>query len=123
MKTDIEGLLRDGLDRLTADADVPPGLATRAMRGHHRHQLRLRAAAVGGTALATAAVAVIAIGGKGGLASSGNHAGGPSQPSVRYQTVAYVEQHIQRALAGTHGRIMFFRRHAAPMSIGGPTPP
>src|SRR5215469_3973742 len=108
MKADIEDLLRDGLDRLTADAGLPPELATRAMRGHHRRQLRLRASAVAGTALVTGAVAVIAVGGAtGGLPGSGNHAGGPSKPGVRYQTVGYVEQHIRQALAGAHGRIMF----------------
>src|SRR5215469_9891516 len=123
MKADIEDLLRDGLDRLTADADLPPELATRAMRGHHRRQLRLRASALAGTALVTAAAAAIAVGSAaGGVPNSENHASGPSQPTVRYQTVAYVEQHIERALAGLRGRIMFFSRHAKPGSFGGTAP-
>lgn len=118
MRTDIEELLRDGLDRLTADADVPPGLAAKAMRGHRRRQLRARASVAAGAALATAAVAIIAVGATDGLAGSGQRVGGTGHNGARYETAAYVTNHIEHALAGTKDRIMVFSRHRAKAGNG-----
>jgi hypothetical protein len=60
VKTDIEELLREGVDRLTAGATVPPGLAARVRRRERQRKLRIRAAATAGTAAAAAAAVTTA---------------------------------------------------------------
>ena len=123
MRTDIEELIRDGLDRLTADAEVPPGLAAKAMRGHRQRQLRARASVAAGAALATVAVAIIAVGATDGLAGSGQRVGGTGHNGARYETAAYVTKHIEHALAATKDQIMVFSRHGASAKVGnGPAP-
>jgi len=61
MDADVEGLLRDGMDRFVAGVRAPGGLA-RAAGQLHRRRLAFRAALAGGTAavIVTAAVAVVA---------------------------------------------------------------
>jgi hypothetical protein len=49
MSADVEELLREGINRLTAEAKVPPGLADRARR-HARRRKSMIAAAGGGAA-------------------------------------------------------------------------
>jgi hypothetical protein len=60
MNTDVEELLRDGMDRFTAGVRAPGGLARAAARGHRR-RVALRAALVSATATVSAAAAVIAM--------------------------------------------------------------
>jgi hypothetical protein len=60
MNGDVEELLREGLDRLTAQVQVPSGLAGRARAHHRRRKIAARAALACGTAAVTA-VAVIAV--------------------------------------------------------------
>ena len=123
MRTDLEELLRDGLDRLTAEAELPSGLAARAMRGHRQRRVRVRASGAAGTALATAAVAVIAVSavgeptglGKGPVGAGGHH--------MRYQTLAYVTNRIEQALAGTKAQIMVFSRHGTGAAFSGGSAP
>ena len=55
MNTSIEELLRQGIDNRTAGAQVPAGLATRAVR---RSELRRKVAALSAVSAVTAAVAV-----------------------------------------------------------------
>jgi len=89
MNGDVEQVVRDGLDRLTADAQVPAGLADRARRHRRSRRLAVGSAVAGATAAVTAA-AVIATGAAAGPGTSA----GP-----RMQTAAYVVRHVQSALA------------------------
>ena len=57
MNADIEELLREGIDRLTAEAKVPPGLADRARR--HAARRKAVVAAAGGGAAALAMLATV----------------------------------------------------------------
>jgi hypothetical protein len=90
MRNDVEELLREGIDRLTADAAVPRGLAQRAHRHYRHRRTAIRAAVAAGTA--AAAVAVIA--GTGVLTGSAPHSGSP----VHAQTAAYVTSRMAGAL-------------------------
>jgi len=90
MSGNVEELLRDGLDRLTAGADVPAGMAAR-VRAHRRHRkIAVRAALACGTAAAvTAAVIAVTIPG----ARSGTGV-------ADARTAAYVVSRVESALAG-----------------------
>jgi hypothetical protein len=55
----VEDLLREGLDRLTADVQVPPGVTGKAWSHLRRKKITVRAALAGGAAAVTA-VAVVA---------------------------------------------------------------
>jgi len=67
MSTDIEELLRQGMERATEDIRLPTGLGARAVRRHHQRRLTIRAAVAGGTAAATGAgLAVSGLVGAGG---------------------------------------------------------
>jgi hypothetical protein len=59
MNTDVEDLLREGMERFTADLTAPAGLTRRAGR-RLRRRLALRSAA-GAAALAAAAVVLVAV--------------------------------------------------------------
>src|SRR5882672_4571076 len=83
MNTDVEELLRDGMERFTAEVRAPAGLARTAGRLHRRRTAR--AAVAGGTAAVTA-VAVIVV----GPAHSG---------AAQARTVAYVTSRVDSALA------------------------
>jgi hypothetical protein len=65
VNTNVEELLRDGMDRFTAGVKAPDGLAVAAVR-LHRRRLTFRVAAIGGTVAAAVAVAVAATGVTGG---------------------------------------------------------
>lgn len=95
MNTDVEELLRDGMERFTADVRAPAGLARTASR---RRCLRLavRAAVACGTAAVTAAAAVAVITGAGGGAAR------PAAGGAQARTVAYVVRRVENALAGEH---------------------
>ncbi len=88
--TDLEQLLREGLDRLTAGAEVPPGIVGRARRRHRQRRMAIRTTAAAGLALVIAVAAVVAVGGARRAPRGG---GGP------VQTVAYVTSRAQQALA------------------------
>src|SRR5262249_56771041 len=81
MSREIEELLRDGLDRLTAGASAPADLVQRARQARRRH-LAARGGLATGAAAAVAGTVALAVavagGGGGGLAST---AGGPAQPA------------------------------------------
>jgi hypothetical protein len=91
MSTDLQDLLREGLDRLTADVSVPDGLVGRAQGHNRQRRIRVRAAIAAGTAVAAAAAAVTV-----SLAATGNK---PSNAPVRTQTIADVATRTERALA------------------------
>ncbi len=91
MSTDLQDLLREGLDRLTAGATVPDGLVGRAQQHNRQRRIRIRAAIAAGTAMAAVAAAVTV-----SLAASGNQ---PSNAPVRTQTIADVATRTEQALA------------------------
>jgi|HubBroStandDraft_6_1064221.scaffolds.fasta_scaffold77488_3 hypothetical protein len=92
MTSDLEELLHEGLDRLTADAKLPAGLVGRAGLRNRRRRTAIRASVAAGTALAAAAAAIIVTS---GAAGRGPQGGGAAQT----QTVAYVTSRTQQALA------------------------
>jgi len=92
MNTDVEELLRDGMERFTAGVQAPAGLAHTASR-LRRRRLVVRAAVPCGTAAVTAAAVVAVAAGAGGLAQS--------RPRVaQAHTAAYVISRVETALAG-----------------------
>lgn len=115
MNTDIEELLRDGIERFTKEVRAPAGLA-RTVGQLHRRRLAVRAAVASGMATVTAAavVAVAAVvGGTPGPA-------GPGGPQAH--TAAYVISRVENALAGTnlvfHGRTVSIGQTSATWAYG-----
>ncbi len=95
MNTDVEELLRDGMERFTAGVQAPAGLAHAAGR-RRRRRLAVRAAVACGTAAVTAAAVVAVAAGAGGSPAQ-------SGPAVsRARTTAYVISRVEKALAGQH---------------------
>jgi hypothetical protein len=88
MNGNIEELLRDGLDRFTADADVPAGMAARARARRRHRKIAVRAALACGTA-AVVAVAVIAAAG----------AGHGAPKPIQARTTGYVIWRMRNAAA------------------------
>jgi len=85
MNTDVEDLLREGMERFTADLRAPAGLTRRVVR-RRRQQLALRSAAVAAAAATAGAVALAALG------VTGAHQGGAA-------TTAYVVKRVDSALS------------------------
>lgn len=90
MSTDLQDLLREGLDRLTAGASVPDELVGRAEQHNRQRRIRIRAAIAAGTAVAAAATAVTV-----SLAATGSQ---PGSAPVRTQTIADVATRTDQAL-------------------------
>lgn len=90
MNTDVEELLREGMERFTAGVRAPAGLAADAGR-LHRRRLAARTAVACGTA------AVVAVGAAVGVA-----AGGPGGSPAQAHTVAYVTTRVEKALSSTN---------------------
>jgi hypothetical protein len=88
MNTDVEDLLRDGMERFTDGVSAPAGLA-RAAGAMHRRRTAVRAALASSTAAVLAVVAVIAV-----VAAAGAGTGASDARSV-----AYVTRQVQRAVA------------------------
>ena len=93
MKGDVEELVREGLDRLTADVRVPAGMAARVRVRRRRRKVAGRAALACATAAVTA-VAVIAV-------TGGSDRPGPGGVASA-RTTAYVVARGERALAAEH---------------------
>jgi len=89
MNTDVEELLRDGMERFTAGVRAPVGLAGGAGRLHRLHRRRLAARA----AVACGAAAAIAV----GVAFAATAGAAGSGAQVR--TAAYVTKRVEYALA------------------------
>lgn len=95
MTTDIEELLREGIDRLAAGASVPAGLADRArIRNNRRRRMALGTAATAGTVVVAAAAAVLVA-----TAGTGPPRRGPVAAPAQAQTVAYLAARTGQALA------------------------
>jgi len=88
MSTDLQDLLREGLDRATAGASVPAGLVRRAQQRNRQRRMRARAIIAAGTALAAVATVSLAV-----------IRTGPGSVPQRTQTLADVVTRTQRALA------------------------
>jgi hypothetical protein len=84
----VEELLREGLDRLTADVRVPPDVTGRARARLRRKKIAVRAALAGGAAAVTVAAVVAAT-------VPGQVAPGPA----RARTAAFVITRVAKALA------------------------
>ncbi len=92
MNGPVEDLLREGLDRLTADARVPAGLAAKA-RAHQRHKkIAVRTVLACGTA-SVAAAALMAAAGPGRAVRATS--------TIQARTTAYVIGRVENALAQT----------------------
>lgn len=89
MTDNVEELLREGIDRLTAGADVPAGLITRARRRNRQRRRTIWAAAAAGTAAVTAAAVIAA-----------TSTPRPGTGSLPQQDISYVASRAQQALAG-----------------------
>ena len=88
MNGNIEDLLREGLDRLTVDADVPAGIAGKARAHRRRRKIAARTALACGTAVVIAAAVLVA-------ARPGR--GAPT--TVQARTTAYVIWRMKNAIA------------------------
>jgi hypothetical protein len=84
----VEDLLREGLDRLTEEVQVPPGVTGKARTHLRRKKIAVRAALAGGAAAVTAAAVVAAV-------VPGQVAPRP----VQARTAAYVITRVANALA------------------------
>jgi hypothetical protein len=126
MSREIEDVLRDGLDQLTAGASVPAGLAERARKANRRRLAARGGLATGGVAAVAGAVAMavaVSGGGGGGLATAGGPAKpaatghAASQPAVHHvQTVAEIVHKAKKAL-DTSNLIMVSMSNAKVMSL------
>jgi len=100
MNTDVEELLREGMERFTTGVRAPAGLA-RTARRLHRRRLAVRVAVACGTVAVTAAAAIAVTAGTGAPART--------QAGVaQARTAAYVISRVEDALAGEH---LVFRGH------------
>jgi hypothetical protein len=106
MNGDVQELLREGLDRLTADARMPVGILARARTRVRRRKIVVRAALACGTAAATAA-AVIAVAAPGAKPGTGG--------VMAARTTAYVIKRVENALAGEN---LVYRAQST-ASVGG----
>jgi hypothetical protein len=91
MNGDIEELLREGVDRFTADVQVPVDVVARARTRVRRRRIATRAALACGIAAVTAAAVIAATGGA-GVTGGGMQA----------RTTAYVVSRVEKALASQH---------------------
>jgi hypothetical protein len=125
MSREIEELLRDGLDRLTTGASVPPDLVQRARQAQRRRRVARGGLATGAAAAVAGTVAMavaVAGGGGGGLVSAaGGHArpAGAARPAVHHvQTVADIIHKANKALdtsnlimvSMTNAKVLTFER-------------
>jgi hypothetical protein len=99
----VEDLLREGLDRLTAEVGVPAGVTGRARAHLRRKKMAVRAALAGGAAAVTAAAVVAAT-------LPGQGAAGPLQA----RTAAYVVSRVTAALAANNKVVQTTTTFSAP---------
>ena len=96
MNTEVEELLRDGMERFTEGVRAPEGLAGAAARLRRRRTAR-RALVAGGTVTATAAAVIIA------AAAAGGTAARTGSSLAQARETAYVVSRVEHALAGERG--------------------
>ena len=91
MKTDVEELLQEGMERFTTGVHAPAGLAAAAGRLRRRRRA-FRAVTAGGAAAVTAAAVITAVAAGGGAAQA------PAATAQAHE-VAYVVSRVKAALA------------------------
>lgn len=89
MSPNVEELLRDGIGRLAANAEVPASLLARAKQHNRRRRQAITAAVAAGTAAVTAAAVIAATTG-----TSSTNTG-----ALHGQTITYVATRAEQALA------------------------
>jgi len=98
VNTDVELLVREGLDRLTADARVPAGMAGAVLA--RRRRRRAAGYAIAATAAAAAVAAIVVAVATGGTArpaaTRARASAGPVGPAL---ATAYVVRQVENALA------------------------
>jgi hypothetical protein len=87
MSTDVEELVRDGMHRLAAAAEIPTGLTVRARRRVRHRRLAAICAIAGAAAISAAAVV--------GMAGAGT----PGSTTSRVQATAYVIGRVQNVVS------------------------
>lgn len=93
MNTELEQRLHADMEQATRDVRVPPGLALKACRRHHKRTMTTRAVAAAGTAAVLAA----------GTLTLAEVTGAFSQPAggSQVRTTAYVISRVERALSAS----------------------
>lgn len=91
MNTELGQRLRADMERATQDVRVPPGLALKAYRHHHKRMMATRAVTAAGAAAVLVAGTLTVAGVSGAF---GRSAAGPQA-----QTTAYVISRVERALS------------------------
>jgi hypothetical protein len=99
MNTDVELLLRESLDRLTADARVPSGMAGRVLARRRRRRAAGYSAAIAAAAAVTAAAVLAAAGGMSGPASGHARAAAGRTTTGPALATAYVVRRVENAIA------------------------
>ncbi len=94
MSTDVEDLLREGMERFTDGVRAPAGLAHRASR-QRRRRLVIRGAVLGAAAAAAATAIAVAMTAAGTVAQ-------PGSSLAQARAAAYVVSHVKTALATEH---------------------
>jgi hypothetical protein len=105
MNTDVEELLRDGMERFTAEVRAPAGLAGAAGRLHRRRQAARTTMACGTAAAVAVGVAFAATSGAGTAARTG---AGVAQA----RTAAYVTRRVENAM-GSANLVFVGRSHGS----------
>jgi hypothetical protein len=95
MSTDVEDLLRDGMQRFTEEVRAPAGLAYRASRMRHRRRWIFRGTLAGVAAVTAAAAAAVAV-------TAASTVVQPGSSLVQAQAAAHVVSRVKHALASEH---------------------
>lgn len=118
MSTDVEGLLRDGMERFTAGVHAPPGLASTAGRLRRRRRAARGVAGCAAAAVTAAAVLIAVIVASGSTPRAAGNGTQPQPPTVisgvpgtnpggpQAHEVAYVVKRVETAL--TSERQVFY---------------
>src|SRR5690348_9100968 len=101
MTDQTEELLRAGMERFTAETNLPAGLAVKAARHRQRTRRTRTTAAIGAAAAAAVTAVVVTIPG----------------PAPRLQTAAYVVSRVQGALTQASSRDYIQYRRATTTAL------
>lgn len=121
MSTELEQLLRGGMERFTEDVQLPQGLALKVHRNRQKRRKTARAVTVAGTVTVLTAGAVAVAGVTGAFGS----AGGQQINGQQYQASAYVVTRVEHALAapGRENVLGYTRKEFPPGSMLEPVGP
>ncbi|HEY7920311.1 MAG TPA: hypothetical protein VIE45_11685 [Streptosporangiaceae bacterium] len=97
MNVEVEELLRDGMERFTAEVRAPQGLVSSAAGGLRRRRMARRAMVAGGAVTATAAAVIIV------TAAAGGTPARTGSSLAQARETAYIVTRVENALASEHG--------------------